>query len=85
MSELGDIYKDWNVEKRIKKTENLIKSTQILVDRGVNFEKKNNGVMLIVTDDVGNKFVFYPSTGLFLDSKNKRRRGVKTLLALLGK
>ena len=84
MSELGDTFKEWRDWKSQKKRKNLEDSTKILTEKGVLFDPKNDGLMLIV-HHLGKKIVFYPSTGLSIDAQGIKRRGVFSLLRVLGK
>lgn len=62
MGDMGDMFKDLNIEKKRKKRKNLEWSTNKLKELGVDFESKNDGILLIVKYGayVAN---FYPSTG----------------------
>ena len=84
MSEASEGLRYMNNMETNKKRRNLVESTQLLIDKGVKFTPKNKGYMLIIETDT-NKYVFYPSSGIFLDKQNIKRQGVFTLLALLGK
>tara|TARA_R110000824_G_C15230756_1_gene678521 strand:- start:9817 stop:10074 length:258 start_codon:yes stop_codon:yes gene_type:complete len=77
MSELGDLFGGMQRLTRERRKSNTKNSTEILVEKGVNFVSKNNGIHLIVE----NRFDFYPSTGLFMNRENgKRGRGVFNLI-----
>lgn len=80
MSEMGDDFKAWHEEKRTKKNNNLVFSTELLKKNNINFSSHNHGVHLIVEKN----FDFYPSTGKFIDRVTKKHgRGVKNLLSLI--
>lgn len=65
-----------------KRALNTASSTDILAQRGVPFESKNNGAHLIVA---GGRLDFWPSTGVFIERKTGLRgRGVFKLLKVLG-
>lgn len=80
MSEIGDTFGAMRGLSRAKRQENTKNSTQILVEKGIKFASKNNGIHLIVED----MFDFYPSTGLFMNRENgKRGRGVFNLIKFI--
>ncbi|MBD3260257.1 MAG: hypothetical protein GF334_01045 [Candidatus Altiarchaeales archaeon] len=84
--EILKLLKDHNhAEGRQRKQHNKESSTEILTKSGVNFTARNNGTHLIVEE--GGKIVdYWPSTGLFIDrADKKRRRGVFRLLKHVGK
>lgn len=83
-SEMGEMFNDWRAMKQQKKRDNLALSTDILRQRGVAFESKNNGVHLIVS---GGSMVidFWPSTGKWIVRGGCSGRGVFPLLRILGK
>ncbi len=66
-------------EKRKTNTE---KSTQILIDNGIQFESKNGGSHLVVQGK--NTIIdYWPSTGSFITRKwNKKGRGVFNVIKL---
>ena len=64
---------------KAKKLSNLEHSTQLLIDKGVEFESKNGGVHLIVSNN-GIIADFWPSTGKFQIRGKGYSRGVKNLL-----
>jgi len=67
-------------ESKKRKKSNLEKSTQILIDKGIDFKSKNNGVHLIVGE-----YNFWPSTGLFIHRRTDNPgRGIYNLLRELG-
>jgi hypothetical protein len=71
-------------EGQVRKQHNKESSTQILERAGVHFTTKNDGVHLIV-EEGGKTVDYWPSTGLFIDrADKKRRRGVFRLLKHLG-
>ena len=77
MGDMGEFWNDVNVERKAKRASNLDYSTELLKENKINFISKNNGVHLIVE----NKYDFYPSTGLFINRENKKKkRGVKNLI-----
>ena len=49
--ELSEFYRDWNQAKKDKKWSNLERSTQLLIDRNIDFESKNGGVHLIINGE----------------------------------
>jgi len=84
MSDMGDMFKDLNVEKKRKKRKNLEWSTNKLRDLGVDFVQRNNGVHLIIFGMI-NTYDFYPSTGKY-KARNceKWERGLKNLIKDMG-
>lgn len=84
MSEIGEVFKIIKEEGKKKKSKNLVSSTQILADEGIQFESKNNGVHLVVNHN-GKIADFWPSTGKFnIRGEAGYHRGVKNLLKKLG-
>jgi len=81
-TELGELFGAYRESRREKKRDNLDSSTQLLIDRGVQFESKNFGVHLIVR---GNSKVvdFWPSTGKFIVRGGHTGRGVFKLLRVV--
>ena len=78
--ELREEYKAYNKVKKAKKASNLEQSTELLKLAGIDFESKNNGVHLIVTDFKGNLIDFWPSTGKWIVRKGKTSRGIQNLI-----
>jgi len=83
MSELGDDFKAWDDQKKAKKVSNKEQSTQLLIDRGVNFTSHGGGIHLKVHSDHIGIIDFWPSTGKFKTKQGKQGRGVFKLLKLL--
>lgn len=80
MGDSAEIFKAMTKYKKKKRKKNTKESTEILKDKGVWFESKNDGAHLIVTGKLG-KIDYWPSTGLFIPRYNqKRMRGVFNLL-----
>lgn len=76
MKELFKIMRERSQEKR---RSNKDKSSDLLKNSGINFERKNYGNHLIILSTP--KIDFYPSTGLWIvRGVNKKRRGVLSLL-----
>lgn len=89
MDEDKDIFKAMKEAKRGRRAGNTEKSTQILTERGVAFESKNDGSHLVV-QGAGDVIDFWPSTGLWIVRANGKTesvkgRGIFNLLARLGK
>lgn len=80
MSDMGEMYREWNAHKKEKRASNTRHSTEVLKAYGINFESKNSGAHLIIP--TGTSFIdYWPSTGLWVDrSSGKRRRGIVTLI-----
>jgi hypothetical protein len=65
-----------------KRKSNTINSTDLLIKFGIPFESKNYGAHLVVDCNID----FWPSTGLFINRKTKKKgRGISNLLKLLKK
>lgn len=81
MSDVGELYRAWGEDKKRKKESNQEYSTNLLIQKGVEFESKNWGNHLVVT---GKNCVidFWPSTGKFIVRGVKHGRGVRNLLKL---
>ena len=78
--ELADEYRSMDAIKKAKKASNLEQSTNLLKLEGIDFESKNNGVHLIVTDFNGNLIDFWPSTGKWIVRNGKTSRGIQNLI-----
>ena len=79
MKELFKIMRERSQEKR---RSNKDKSSDLLKNSGINFERKNYGNHLIILSTP--KIDFYPSTGLWrVRGENKNHRGVRSLLKYL--
>jgi uncharacterized membrane protein YsdA (DUF1294 family) len=75
MSELGEIFAAHKEDRRKKKSNNLESTLAILNERKVPY-KKLSAVHLWI-----GSFDFWPSTGLFIHKKTKKRgRGIFNLL-----
>ena len=73
---------DWNQykeERRTKRANNKIVSTQMLENSGIKYESKNNGVHLIV-ESANGKIDFWPSTGKWICRTGDKGRGVTNLI-----
>lgn len=83
MSELGELFGAMREASKDKREQNTDKSTQLLVDRGVNFDSNNYGRHLVIRDS-GLIIDFWPSTGKWtVRESGKYRRGVFNLLKLI--
>ena len=84
MSEMAEDFKALNEMRRAKRGDNKTRSTELLKERGINFQSNNHGVHLVVRhNDV--IYDFYPSTGLYINRATKKKgRGVFNLLKKLG-
>lgn len=76
---MGEMFNEWREMKREKKRANQSSSTDLLRERGVEFESHNNGVHLVVRS-AGKVIDFWPSTGKFIVRGGKTGRGVFNLL-----
>lgn len=84
MGDMGEVFRDWGKSKKEKKLSNLEFSTKKLTELGVNFERKNAGVHLVINHN-GKTVDFWPSTGKYkFRSKKKYCRGLKKLIKELG-
>ena len=79
MGDMGDVFKAMSESGKEKRWKNLESSTQILKEKGIDFQSFNNGIHLKV-----GSFDFWPSTGKFI-SKDKTitGRGVFNLIKIL--
>ena len=84
MGDMGDMYNLFAKDRKEKRGSNNRYSTQLLIDSGIKFESKNNGVHLIV-EGIKCKIDFWPSTGKFITRNGKRGRGVFNLIKLCNK
>lgn len=66
MSELGDLYHEWNKDKQEKRRRNRSRSAALLTDRGYAFTSRNEGAHLIVTAAMGVTIDFWPGTGKWI-------------------
>jgi hypothetical protein len=75
VSELGELYNDLKEIGKQKRSQNLDSSVKILLDRNIRFNQLSDSHYR-----VGN-YDFWPSTGLFIEIKTKKRgRGVFNLI-----
>ncbi|CAB4149906.1 hypothetical protein UFOVP558_47 [uncultured Caudovirales phage] len=75
MSELGETFAAWREHKKEKKKSNLHKSLFILDQAGIPYR------MLSDTHYRVGEWDFWPSTGLFINTRTKKRaRGVFNLI-----
>jgi len=87
MGDVGDVFREMTKYKKAKRADNTTKSTQLLEDRGILFESKNDGAHLIVASRGYPSLVadFWPSTGKWIVRENGGKgRGVFPLLKKLG-
>jgi hypothetical protein len=82
MSDIGEMFDGWRELRREKKRSNQSNSTELLRERGVEFESKNSGVHLIVKGN-GRVVDFWPSTGKYIVRGGKTGRGVFKLLRIV--
>ena len=83
-SEMGDLWREYKVERQQKRASNRDHSKKILDNNAIPHEVKNGGAHLIVTmDDL--VIDFWPGTGLWIvrDGKNQRHGGVRKLLKFI--
>lgn len=79
MSDMGEV---WVIQKELSKqrrSDNRDKSTQILIDRDIEFETRNAGAHLIVTSPTGT-IDFWPGTGKWIRRKGGAGRGVFSMI-----
>lgn len=73
--DLSEDYRAWNEAKRDKRSLNLESSIRILQTEGIAFKQLSDTHFRI------GEFDFWPSTGLFLNRKTKKRgRGIFSLV-----
>lgn len=77
MGDIGEDFKAYVQLCREKKQRNKEYSTALLVERGIKFESRNDGVHLMIETAKG-RVNFYPSTGLYNGAVSGR--GVFNLL-----
>lgn len=77
MSELAEDFKAFREHFREKRQSNKEKSTALLIENGIEFESRNDGVHLLIETSNG-RVNFYPSTGLYNGALSGR--GVFNLL-----
>lgn len=79
MSELGELFKDLREERKEKRAANKELSVALLQDKGVSYKRLSDDHLRV------GEFDYWPSTGLFMHTKTKKRgRGVFNLLKLVG-
>lgn len=80
MSELGELFKALKEDRKLKKEFNYGNSIEILKNNGIKFEFLSTYHIKI------GEFNFWPSTGLFIHVKTKKRgRGVFNLIRRISK
>lgn len=85
-SEIGEMFAAYNAARKAKKADNTAFSTQLLIEQGIRFERKNGGAHLIV--EAGDHHVdFWPSGGRWIarDKPKTNGRGVRHLLRHIAK
>ena len=86
-NEVNEMWREIRKERREKKRNNRKSSTDILLENGIKFESKNNGVHLVI--DTSNRRTrgkiidFWPSTGKWIVRNGKKGRGIRRLLELM--
>ena len=74
---MAEDFKAYAQESRERRQSNKERSTALLIDRGIKFESRNDGVHLMIETAQG-RVNFYPSTGLYNGAL--QGRGVFNLL-----
>ena len=64
MGDMGDDFKAYREYCRDKRQSNKEKSTALLIENGIKFDSRNDGVHLMIETSKG-RVNFYPSTGLY--------------------
>lgn len=83
MSDMGQIFKEYNEERKAIRAKNRTTSAEVLTDNGIEFQAHNFGAHLVINAD-GHVIDFWPGTGLFIPRKSKKRgRGVFNLLKFI--
>ena len=67
------------------KTQQILKAKETLDKHLIDFECKNNGIHLIVTDYSGNKIDFYPTTGKWTVRNGVASNGLNNLVRHIAK
>ena len=81
-NETTEMWREHKEAGQKKRRDNKKASTQVLIDKHIDFESKNFGVHIIVSNKNG--FIdYWPSTGKFIQRfNNKSGRGINNLLKL---
>ena len=82
MGGLREDYRAYDKYSRMKKQANKRYSTNLLMEKGIAFESRNDGLHLVIRTSRGN-INFFPSTGLYNGAV--KGRGVFNLLEELKK
>ena len=77
MGSMREDFRAYDQYNRMKKQANKQFSTNLLIEQGINFESRNDGLHLVIRTRNGN-INFFPSTGLFNGAL--KGRGVYNLL-----
>ncbi|MGE3608045.1 MAG: hypothetical protein AB7I27_00555 [Bacteriovoracaceae bacterium] len=78
MTDIGETFKAYREERKEKRASNHFRSVDILEEMGVHYTRLSYSHYRI------NDYDFWPSTGLFIHVKTKKRgRGIRNLLKLV--
>jgi len=82
VNETTEMWREHKEAGQKKRLDNKLHATERLTKLGIDFESKNFGVHIIVSNKNG--FIdYWPSTGMFIQRFNsKRGRGISSLLKL---
>lgn len=83
MGDMAEVFNAMKIDSKERKSNNLKFSTQTLIDNGVNFVSKNDGIHLVINHN-GIVADFWPSTGKYQVRGKGYSRGLKSLLRELG-
>lgn len=85
INEETESWRKYRQDKANKRIKNLEYSTNLLKEKGIQFESHNFGKQLVILC-VDPKIDFYPSTGLWVERTTRyMNRGILSLLAYINK
>lgn len=81
INEETEAWRKYRQDKANKRLKNLEYSTNLLKEKGIQFESHNFGKQLVILC-AESKIDFYPSTGLWIERTTRyKNRGIRSLLA----
>lgn len=84
INEVSEMWRDYREARQEKKRENLKFSTDLLDRHSIKYVSHNHGIHLVIEGRNG-PIDFWPSTGLYIERKTKRKlRGIVRLLREIG-
>lgn len=86
MGDMGEMYKDWDIKKKEKKSQNKCQSTEMVMKQDFESVYSHNFGSHLVIRNNGKTADFWPSTGKYnIRSESNYKRGVKNLIKDLSK